>query len=173
MFPAAVIFAVTAFLAEIILLPKTWGTAWRAGISLIVFAGVVFLDLALFAGSNVIAGAGLAGAMVWIAAPVLWPLLVAVGFGIRLGMEKIWRRKLRGGDGLAWGLCSAAAVVVMIGLLATRTQGREFREFVADDEPASVTDFHCWWQEAPGDFYFVVSLRLKPEDFQGTRRCQR
>jgi hypothetical protein len=150
----------------LICLPKRWKTLQLAVLSLLSFALLFFLFLALSAGSNIEAGSGIAMIAGTFMLPIFYPALAGLGFAIRLAIERLVRRQLPYRDILPWILPGLLGLLAFGIEIAGRTQSEVYHDLVADVAPQSVSEFQYWWAALPGDRLYVVRFALNSSDFE-------
>ncbi|HEY1684000.1 MAG TPA: hypothetical protein VGG19_04505 [Tepidisphaeraceae bacterium] len=157
--------SLVCFILGIIVLPKKKKTLLLFCGSLICFTAALFIYLAYSAGSNLRAGSGLARIFLLFALPILYPILVAVGFAIRTVIELVIHRKLLRRDLLSWGFPTFATLIGIAWLRPFPSSASVYREVVSDQVPKSMSHFQYWWQMLPGDNIFVLKFDVGPVEF--------
>jgi hypothetical protein len=95
-----------------------------------------------------------------------FPILVGIGFLVRLIAERLLKRRI---PGRTYAPCLIPAVlgVACVGgsFLLDRSPRKLFHDYLNTDPPASLSNFQYWWDTLPGDTLYVFSFDLAPSDF--------
>jgi hypothetical protein len=97
---------------------------------------------------------------------IAFPILVFVGFLLRLVLERLLKRQLPRRRYAPW----LIPAVLGVGCLASsflfdRSPRTLFRYYVNLDPPASMFGFQCWWITLPGDSLYILRFDMDPSEF--------
>jgi hypothetical protein len=142
----------------------------RAIVSLLCFLFGAFANCASGMGSNLLAGAPMAGAMTLFFLPILlvaFPVVVGLGFGLRAIIEVYGKRRLPARTIFPWSLPVVLGLVGAAPAVWYYSPATVYHGFVGDPVPKSLADFHYWWQQVPGDDEYILRFKIDPKEFDG------
>ncbi|MEZ5299220.1 MAG: hypothetical protein R3F11_00885 [Verrucomicrobiales bacterium] len=129
------------------------------------FAGALFYNLAMSAGSSFEEGKAFALIFGIFGAVFFFPLLIATGFLIRWIIEKCCGDRIRYRTAVAWFAHVPLTILMFVTSLQPTSTTDYYRRFVSDDVPESLDQFQVWHTSGFGNSRFIVAFEIEPTDF--------